>query len=935
MQTFGCTSCHAGQGSATDFPGAAHTPNDAKQTGQWVNEHDWQPQHSWDYPMLARRFQESACLKCHHQVTDLIRHGNQMEAPKLIRGYNLVKELGCFGCHEIAGIGNGRLIGPDLRLEPSPPLDGPHSGEQARLSADPLNRPGTMRKVGPSLRHLSEKTNEQWVARWIANPRGFRPDTKMPHYYGLSNNNPEALQGTDQEGLPAAEIDAITAYLFQESAAWLKDQERKNPALSPQPLSPEGRGAQISLSPPLRGRGAGVRGGRLGRQDNSSAAANYSRSAVVLPATATRPPPLPETVLLRWPVPLPSDQTSLDWPTSSARPAAMTTHAVPGLPSGFSIPALMIPGLRMPVTFLTASEANDVAAWLLRRTGEAGDQHAQDKVLPNSPAAMPAGPGDQHSERWHAGKKAITRLGCFGCHDIPGFEMAKPIGTPLNDWGKKNPDTLAFEDVLAYVAQHEQPYDDYFLQALQQQGRDGFLYQKLREPRSFDYHRDRTWDNRLRMPQFKFAHGPVHPTGSETRAQAEVREEAEGREAVMTFILGLVAEPVPLQYVHNPSPERLAQARGRQVLDKYNCAGCHQLQPGIYHFQRTPATLRELAAKVGDQQAGERDPADFSFTHNAWSGVLSPDSERRITLHAVPVPRQFDDIVDQSGGLMPLWLTQAVRFKLARGEAGTTAAGEHDIPAGEQISLDRKDLLTHSDPYGGALVECLTPYLVPDKPAPPRFHNVPDPDMARAALPPALLREGERVRPAWLFDYLRNPGKVRHQQQDGGIMVLRMPRYNLSDEEALALVDYFAAADKLANPGGAAVYPYTAIPQRDRDFWRRQNQVYRGRLGPVKVEAHAKDLSAAWQRFVDERRTGLTVDELKDQWRESDVYATDAFRLLVGPSSPCLGCHQVGSIGSEKKGPPLQLAAERLRPNGRCTGSPIPGACPRTCRPCR
>ena len=39
------------------------------------------------------------------------------------RGFNLVKENGCFGCHEIAGSKSGRAIGPDLRLEPTPPLD--------------------------------------------------------------------------------------------------------------------------------------------------------------------------------------------------------------------------------------------------------------------------------------------------------------------------------------------------------------------------------------------------------------------------------------------------------------------------------------------------------------------------------------------------------------------------------------------------------------------------------------------------------------------------------------------------------------------------------------------------------------------------------------------------------------------------------------------
>src|SRR5262249_45043870 len=57
----------------------------------------------------------------------------------------------------------------------------------------------------------------------------FRPDTKMPHYYGLSNNNEEALKGTGQELFPDAEIAGIAYYLFTESKDFLahKDKFRK------------------------------------------------------------------------------------------------------------------------------------------------------------------------------------------------------------------------------------------------------------------------------------------------------------------------------------------------------------------------------------------------------------------------------------------------------------------------------------------------------------------------------------------------------------------------------------------------------------------------------------------------------------------------------------------------------------------------------------
>ena len=227
MEKFGCTICHAGQGSATNFTLASHTPNDAAQEADWKKDHDWESIHHWDFPMLSKRFVESTCVKCHHQMTDLIRQGAKEEAPKLLRGYNLVKENGCFGCHEISGMKAGRPIGPDLRLEATPPLEFLSAADQERAQSDPANPPGTMRKVGPSLRRLAEKTNEEWTRKWVQSPRSFRPDTKMPHFFGLSTNDVKVLEKTapDQATFPATEIHGIAHYLLVESKGNLKGED--------------------------------------------------------------------------------------------------------------------------------------------------------------------------------------------------------------------------------------------------------------------------------------------------------------------------------------------------------------------------------------------------------------------------------------------------------------------------------------------------------------------------------------------------------------------------------------------------------------------------------------------------------------------------------------------------------------------------------------
>ena len=55
----------------------------------------------------------------------------------------------------------------------------------------------------------------------------------------------------------------------------------------------------------------------------------------------------------------------------------------------------------------------------------------------------------------YIGRRSIGKYGCFACHDIPGYEDAKPIGTALNDWGRKDPARLAFEHVDEYLDAHK------------------------------------------------------------------------------------------------------------------------------------------------------------------------------------------------------------------------------------------------------------------------------------------------------------------------------------------------------------------------------------------------------------------------------------------------------------------------------------------------
>ena len=129
----------------------------------------------------------------------------------------------------------------------------------------------------------------------------------------------------------------------------------------------------------------------------------------------------------------------------------------------------------------------------------------------------------------YVGRRTISRYGCYGCHDIPGFKKARPIGTALQDWGRKDTSKLAFEHIHEWLHHHGEPDGSstldraedaikgaqgggiaaeffegskdveekemaaaYFYNSVTSHGRPGFIWQKLRQPRSYDYEKVET-----------------------------------------------------------------------------------------------------------------------------------------------------------------------------------------------------------------------------------------------------------------------------------------------------------------------------------------------------------------------------------------------------------------------------------------------------------
>lgn len=222
IKDFGCTVCHEGQGRATNSVEKAH--------GEVKH---------WLHPMLRGSLAQASCIKCHERTDNL------PGAETVSLGQKLVVERGCVGCHDIEGFPTVK-VGPPLTFIGEKVtykwlktwLKNPNenyaearmpnfmlSDEETKNIADFLvslsrseiktmsmanpdvsegkyqrgraiynnarcvichpreGRGGAVEYVfAPDHTKIASKVSQDWLFRWIKNPRKYHPGTKMPHF---------------------------------------------------------------------------------------------------------------------------------------------------------------------------------------------------------------------------------------------------------------------------------------------------------------------------------------------------------------------------------------------------------------------------------------------------------------------------------------------------------------------------------------------------------------------------------------------------------------------------------------------------------------------------------------------------------------------------------------------------------------------------------
>ncbi|MBE7462738.1 MAG: c-type cytochrome [Planctomycetes bacterium] len=609
VKSFGCTVCHKGRPMGTSFMRAAHTPRNEEQKHEWIEKYGWSEMHHhipsvpmWDDMMLPMQYVEASCKKCHQGVDHV------PQAAKLNAGMDLFREQGCANCH----IGD---TNKDLAW---------------------------MGRVGPDLRRLGEKTSFAWTAQWIENPWHFRPETKMPRFFGLENRRDAGDQlQNGQVDREAVEVEAIAAYLL--AASKLRERD-----IQVAPAGDPAKGEQL-----FKGVGcvgchstthAPKEGDRYAHNDHGPDLSRIGEKVSSGWLFAWLKNPHEYWAESRMPSLRLSDQEAADLSAYLLQSMKKAEPLRGGEPKfGEAVYDELITNLLENNTplFQIKQILQDPEA-LVRRTlknkvkyvSDAGSDkprdcgqgewtEAQIDAVIKSMDDMAGSPSKAsvYKKAFYVGQAMIQQHGCYGCHNIQGWTYAPLTCVNLAGEGDKALDRFDFGS-HDFVGIPDTRWD--------------WFYVKLTRPRSFDRGKEPITKpaDRLRMPWYGFkrdsvpdAHAPAgegHEDGDEHKHAASdvtrrasggghgpkrsavavaLANEDEGREGgygftheqveqLVTALLSFTDEGIPQEMKRTPTPRDVALDRGERVVQALNCTGCHLVGT-------KPAQLQTDLAKRG------------------------------------------------------------------------------------------------------------------------------------------------------------------------------------------------------------------------------------------------------------------------------------------------------------------------------------------------
>ncbi len=499
-----------------------------------------------------------------------------------------------------------------------------------------------------------------------------------------------------------------------------------------------------------------------------------------------------------------------------------------------------------------------------------------------------------HAPSLNRSKRMLVDLGCYGCHEIRGYETAERIGPDLSRVGQKLTPAWVYgwlRDNREFRPHTRMPNAMYT--KAEASAATAYLFSVSKSdwsPVTMNARGSAANGERLIATVGCKACHVVTPEDREHRTNGlpydigpdlgtvakKVNEDwlydwiknpkhyspqtrmpslrlSDQEAADIVAYLMQIGRPAPLPENYTQEMPNLSDpaliAEGRALVRNFGCHGCHVI-PGMEREGRVSVSLNEFGAKLPDELFYGDALANGTVPQKTWEGwaIGKLKNSRAYATEAVIQRMPNYQMAD----------SDAVNLTVLLRSWDGRVFGERYVKpwGGREESIEKGRLLVRQlnctgchiiEGEGGDIQPALTSALMKEGL---------DEIAASAYAPPNLLGEGKKVQSEWLFRFLKEPttGRIRPWLRS------RMPTFALTDEEANSLINYFKAeADE--TPG------FTFLPEF---------------------------------QLTAEQRSGA-----------SKLTARDYFA--------CFSCHQQGA--KKPEGPPdgwapdLAMAKQRLNPN--------------------
>ncbi len=286
------------------------------------------------------------------------------------------------------------------------------------------------------------------------------------------------------------------------------------------------------------------------------------------------------------------------------------------------------------------------------------------------------------------------------------------------------------------------------------------------------------------------------------------------REAIITFVLGLVAEPPASQYVYKADPRRSAIIEGTEIIEKYNCTGCHTLEMDRWELAFAPDAFSDPAPRCRTTRSSSRtsrpsrskasEATDAAgLLHASVTGMPATNEQGLpVRVDEDGAPLEADDTETPASYLFVPWENM-----LINGQVWQAGMQNLIIP---ESAIDKQ-----YEPVGGFLPRLAFPAVIAEaEGGEPERQARRGLGLAAAAV---ARRRAARCRPSGCTTSCSIRTAIRPAA------VLRMPKFNMSADEATKLVNYFAAVDRVD-------YPYDFDPRTRQAHLEEQESQHPERL---------------------------------------------------------------------------------------------------------